>query len=691
MLSGASAGGTVLAGSAVVAALLVVAALIPRRPLAAFATSVLCGIGALLALGYLIAGAPAAALALPVGLPGAGAVLALDGLSGGFLLLVFAVSAAAAFAAIDDDPAHPHAATAAAFPPFVAGMVLTLLAGDAFTLLFGFEAMSVASFALVLTHDDDGRDGAGSRSAALLYLGMALLATACLVPALALLAPAGPLAEAVQFAAMRAHPPEGVRAAVVLALVLAGAGAKAGLAPLHVWLPSAHAAAPSHVSALMSGAMTKVALYVLIRVLFDLCGAAQPLWWGVPLLVMGGGGAVLGGLRAALEGDFKTVLACSTVEHVSLIATALGVALAARGADLTPLASLALGAALLHCWAHGTFKALLFLCAGAVQRGAGTRTLSRLGGLIHHMPVTAACAILGCASLAALPPTSGFAGEWALFQSLLGAPRIGVLGLQILVCAIAALVAVGVALAGVAGVRLIGVAFLGRPRSPRAAGAQEARVATRGAMLAMAALTGAVGLFPSTAVALLEPATRVLLRSGGLAPGVFVFAPQTGAPGYQAVPVALLLALGCGAVWLAHRSLARRSRVAGRAPLAGRAVPAWDGGFGAPPPWMPFGDPATQYGAASFSQPVRRAVGGAVMAAREAVDMPAPGDRRAAVLAVATRDPAAAWLFAPAGRLRERVSRAVDPMSFLTVRRTLGVMFAALVLFLAAVALWEQT
>ena len=153
----------------------------------------------------------------------------------------------------------------------------------------------------------------------------------------------------------------------MLALVLAGAGAKAGLVPLHAWLPLAHPAAPSHVSALMSGAMTKVALYVLARLLLDLCGPAQPLWWGLPLMALGAASAVLGALRANLEDDTKTLLACSTIENVGLIAIGLGLALAFRGADLGALAALAAGAALLHALNHGVFKTLLFLGSG---RGA---------------------------------------------------------------------------------------------------------------------------------------------------------------------------------------------------------------------------------------------------------------------------------------------------------------------------------
>ena len=388
------------------------AAILTSRRIAAFGSLGSCGLGLLLVLAYLLAGAGATTITLPLGLPGLGIpgpgipgpgiaggglidgslydgslTLALDGLSGFFLLLLMAAGAAASVAALDGP--GDYDATAPCLPVFLAAMALTLLAGDAFALMLGFELMSLASFALVLTRHED----ATVRSAALQCIGMAAVGAACLIPALALLADGA--GWDLRFAAIRALPPEGWRATLVLVLALVGAGSRAGLAPLHVWLPPAHVAAPAHVSALLSGAMTKVALYVLMRVLFDLCGPAQPVWWGVPLLVLGAGGAVLGGLRANMENDIKALLACSTVANIGLIVIGLGVALAARGADLSTLAALALGGALLHALAHGLYKSLLFIAAGAVQHGAGTRLLVRLGGLIHRMPVTTACVLVG--------------------------------------------------------------------------------------------------------------------------------------------------------------------------------------------------------------------------------------------------------------------------------------------------------
>ncbi|MBK1658111.1 proton-conducting transporter transmembrane domain-containing protein, partial [Paracraurococcus ruber] len=464
---------------------------------------------AAIALAALLAGPPAEPLTLPVGPPWAPARIGLDGLSAWFLLLLGLAAACASLFALGH-PALP-ARTLPPYPLFLAGMALTLAATDAFLLLLGFELMSLASWALVAAE----HQRAENRAAARLYLMFAVLAAACLIPAFGLLAGG---AGAITFEAMRAAPPEGWRAAAVLALGLAGAGAKAGLVPLHAWLPLAHPAAPSHVSALMSGAMTKVALYVLARLLLDLCGPAQPSWWGVPLLVVGAASALLGALRANLEEDSKTLLACSTIENVGFITLGLGLALAFRGADLAPLAALAAGAALLHALNHGLFKTLLFLAAGAVAHSAGSRRLDRLGGLVHAMPVTAACALVGAAAAASLPPLSGFASEWLLLQALLAGWRVSEIGFQVLAAAAAALAAMAAALAAAAMVRLFGLVFLGRPRSPRGAGAHEVSRLERAALLLPAGLTLAFGLVPGLLLALAAPAVRLLVPGAAPAP-----------------------------------------------------------------------------------------------------------------------------------------------------------------------------
>jgi len=634
-------------------------------------SATLCGLGALLVLAALIMG-DGGNLTLPVGLPGAAMRLALDPLSLTFLLLLFATATPACLFAVESH--GPEEARAVPFLPiFIAAMALSLLADDSFTLLFGFELMSLASWATVLyRHEEES-----SRSAALFYLGMAGFSAACLIPAFALLGGGD-----FSFAAMRAAAPEGGRAIAVLALVMLGAGSKAGLAPLHLWLPLAHPAAPSHVSALMSGAMTKIALYIIARVLFDLCGPAQPMWFGYPLLVMGAASAIIGALRANMEADLKSVLAASTIENVGFIAIGLGVALVARGADLAPLAALALAGALLHTLSHGVFKTLLFLGAGAAQHGGGSRLLQRLGGLVHGMPITTACMIAGGIGLAALPPGPGFASEWILFQAVLAAPRIGGLAVQTGMTVLVALMAMAAALAAAAAIRLLGVAFLGRPRTPRAAGAHEPGPQARWAMLGLVALSAIIGLFPGAVLHLITPALRMLTRSGvGEQFGVTLIQPRLDAPGYAPLAIAALLLLTAIGITAALRRWAASGH---------RRGPAWACGFAAPPAWLPFGDPATQYSGASFAQPIRRALGTSLLAAREAVDMPRPGEMRPGRYEATQRDPAEPWLFAPIGRWREKIVTLADAMQFLTIRQILSVMFSVLVLFLAMIA-WVES
>jgi hydrogenase-4 component B len=667
--------GLLLPGLAITMALLFLAvplALLASARLAYAVSFVVCAAAALLDGAALMASEIASStLSLPFGLAGQSTILAIDGVSALFLLLVL-LSGAAASLALRDDHGHPIA-TAPAVPAFIAAMMLTLLAGDAFALVAGFETMSLASFILVVTsHREEAVQAAGR-----LYIGMAAWSGLCLIAAIALLAPHG-----ASFAAMRASPPDAWRAGIVLALALLGPGSKAGLVPLHTWLPPAHSAAPAPVSALMSGSMTKVAIYVMIRLIFDLAGPVQPSWWGMPLIALGIASAVLGALRANMENDFKTVLACSTVENVGLVAIGLGIALAARGADLPPLAGLAMGAALLHVLAHGGFKTLLFLAAGSVQYGAGSRALARLGGLIKRMPVTAGAMLLAGASLAGLPPSAGFASEWMLFQSVLGAVRLGGLAFQVMACVLAACLALATALAAAAAVRLIGVVLLGRPRSTGAAEAHEAAPPLRLAMLAGALGVAFAGLFPGVVLGLAAPASELLVHAAmAQRAGISGVAVASEAPGYAPLFIVVLLVaalLGIGA-WLRARAVQGH-----------RAAPLWDCGFGASPPWQPYGDPAAQYGGGSFAQPLRRVLGAPILGAREQVDMPRPGDTSAATLSVSLHDPVEAHILTPIATLRGVVSGIADRLHFLPVRRVLSLMVAVLIALLLFIAVVEQ-
>jgi formate hydrogenlyase subunit 3/multisubunit Na+/H+ antiporter MnhD subunit len=349
-------------------------------------------------------------------------------------------------------------------------------------------------------------------------------------------------------------------------------------------------------------------------VIFDLAGPAQPLFWGAVLMALGLASAIMGALRAALEEDTKTLLACSTIENIGLITLAFGLALAFRAADLGALAAVAAGAALLHALNHAMFKTLLFLGAGEVLYGAASRRMDRLGGLIHAMPWTAGLVLLGAAAAAALPPLSGFASEWLLLQAVIAAWRVGDLAFQIGAAAATALAALAVALSAAAMLRFYGMVFLGRPRSPRAAGATEISGVARAALMLPAALTVVFGLTPGFLLELAAPALRLLTGAGaGLSAlgGVTVTVAEGGAGYAPLIVFVLLLLLGGGVLWFARR----------QAPGIVRG-PAWDCGFIAPPHHLPFGDPATQVSAAGMAQPLRRMLGKTLLAAREKVEMP---------------------------------------------------------------------
>ena len=631
-----------------------------------------CLVFALVGLGALAMGGVPAAV-LPLSVPSGPLLVELDGLSAWFLLLLGLAGAPACLYALAWEGRAPPRLLAA-FPLFLAGMALTLIAADGLTLLLGFEAMSLASWALVASDHAQ----AENRRAARLYLVFAALGAVCIVPALGLLAmPAGSLA----FEAIRATPPEGWRAALVLALVMAGAGAKAGLVPLHPWLPLAHPAAPTHVSALMSAAMVKVALYVVARLLLDLGGPAQPLWWGVPLVALGAASAVLGALRANLEEDGKTLLACSTIENVGLIALGLGLAACFRSADLGALAALAAGAALLHALHHALFKTLLFLGMGEVAHGAGSRHLDRLGGLVHLMPWTAAAVLVGVAAAASLPPLSGFASEWLLLQALLSAWRVGDLAFQLLMLAAAALAALAAALAAAAMVRLFGLVFLGRPRTPRALGAEDGGLLSKLALAIPAALTLIFGLIPGPMLALGQAAQATLVGEAmAERAGVLKVAIGDGAAGYWPLGLALLLAAGVAAAVFAAKRRGAAESARG---------PAWDCGFAAPPPHLPFGDPATQPSAAGLGQPLRRMLGTGLLAARETVAMPSPGDPSPARIEATRRDPAVTLLERLAA-LRDAVVSRTERLRDLSIRQSLMLPFGTLVLLLALIAWLES-
>jgi len=622
------------------------------------------------ALVYLIGGATfQPTVVLPFGLPWLGAHFRIDALSAFFLTVVDLGAAAASFFALGYGR---HEKTPERVLPFyaafLAAMNLVVLADDAFTFLVSWEFMSLTSWALVVSHHRVREN----IYAGYVYLVMASFGTLSLLLAFGLLAgPDGGYA----FAEIRAAHPSAALTAVVLILTLVGAGSKAGLVPLHVWLPLAHPAAPSHVSALMSGVMTKVAVYGFVRVVFDLLGPPA-WWWSMVVLALAGITCVMGVLYALMQHDLKRLLAYHTVENIGIIFIGLGLALAFKAHGMAWAAALALTAGLLHVFNHSIFKSLLFFGAGAVLTATGERDMEHLGGLIHRMPQTAFVFLIGCVAISALPPLNGFVSEWLTFQAILLSPQLPSWGLKFLVPAVGALLALSAALAAACFVKAFGVTFLGRARTPAVDQALETDQFSLAAMFCFAALCLIAGILPGLFIDAIAPVVKGLV--GARMP------VQTGVEWLSIVPIAesrssyngLLVFLfitlsGSLAAFAIHRLASDKLR----------RGPAWDCGY-------PNANPITQYTANSFAQPIRRVFGTIVFRAREHGDMPPPGDTRPARLIVELRDLIWDTFYAPIAAGVTYAADRLNHLQFLTIRQYLSLVFGALVMLLLVLAIW---
>ena len=606
----------------------------------------------------------------PLGLPVVGLHVEFDILAAFFGLIVNGGLAAAALYGVGLNRDHDLSPRIEPFfAAFAAAMNLVLLAGDAFSFLFFWELMSLTSWALVVSRHED----AEARRAGHVYLVMAAMGTAALLFSFGMLAGASGHYD---FAAMRSTTYAPVTSAIILGAVLLGAGSKAGIVPLHAWLPLAHPAAPSHVSALMSGVMTKVAIYAIIRVVFDLLGTPA-WWWAMPFLILGAATAVLGLLYAVLDGDLKRVLAYSTVENIGIIFVGLGLALAFKSGGYNAAAAVAMAASLLHALNHSWFKSLLFLGAGAVLHATGRRSFDHLGGLIHRMPVTAALFLVGTMSISALPPFNGFVSEWLLFQAVLAGPVLPEPVLRFMSPAVGAMLALAAALAAATFVRAFGITFLGRPRSGQAAVAHETTRPQLMAMAILALLCLYGGLFGDITVSMLQPLLQRLagapLPGTGTGPTYFSLVAFTADRSiYDAPTIAVFLLIsGTLTSMLVHWLSGRRTRRA----------PAWDCGFPDP-------SPLTQYSASSLSQPIRRVYGSSAFGVREEVDMPPPGDMRPARFTVWFTDYVWQWLYAAPAAFLVSVSARLNTIQFLSIRANLMMMFSALIILLLLAVMW---
>jgi formate hydrogenlyase subunit 3/multisubunit Na+/H+ antiporter MnhD subunit len=370
-------------------------------------------------------------------------------------------------------------------------------------------------------------------------------------------------------------------------LAVVGFGTKAGFVPLHVWLPEAHPAAPSHVSAVMSGVMIKTGIYGLVRLLVLLGPPAA--WWGWLLVGIGVTSGILGVLFALAQHDLKRLLAYHSVENIGIITLGLGLGTVGLAAGMPALAAFGFGGGLLHVLNHALFKGLLFLGAGCVLHAAGTRELDRLGGLLRRMPWTGACFLVGAAAISGLPPLNGFVSEFLIYLGAFRGALDATGAVTVIVTALATIGALALigGLAAACFTKAFGIVFLGEPRTAAAEAAHEAGPAMRWPMVGLAAACVAIGLFPAVAIRVVLPSLRLLTRE---------FAPLAAAAlaemGHSVGTIgagALLLVAGICLAALVRRRLFR-----------GRAVETtvtWDCGYARPTARM-------QYTASSFAQPL---------------------------------------------------------------------------------------
>lgn len=528
---------------------------------------------------------------LPIGLPWLDWQVRLDTLSALFLTIIGVVSFAVAlfgpgYMREYEHGDHPLVQLGMFTGLFVTGMLLVVLADDAFMFMVAWELMSLSSYFLVVFHHEQ----AANRRAGFLYLLMAHVGGLMILLGYGVLATFG---DGFAFAAMRTAELSPLWAGVAFALAFVGFGMKAGLVPLHAWLPEAHPVAPSHISALMSGVMLKVAVYGFVRVSLDLIGDVH--WgWGVTALLVGSVSALLGVLYALQQNDLKRLLAYSSIENIGVIFIGLGLAMVFLGTGHPNLGVMALVAALFHAFNHSLFKSLLFLGAGAVIQRSHEQNIERMGGLLMRLPYTGVFFLIGVMSISSLPPFNGFASEWLTFQAALQAGTLENGVLRILIPFTAAMLALTGALAVVCFVKAYGVAFLGQPRSRRARHARQVTWGMRGAQGLLALPCLLAGVFPNAVVELIVRIPVQLLGTGlasATAHGWLWLTPVSPKVASYSAPLVLV---GLLLAWFVAWQLLHP-----RGPRSIRRGAAWDCGFG------PLGS-RMQYTGTAFAQPIRR-------------------------------------------------------------------------------------
>ena len=575
---------------------------------------------------------------LPIGLPQLPFHLRLDSLSAFFLMLIGGVSAGvSAFAAgyFRKGEGTPPGLICLEYHIFLASMAMVVIADDAYAFMVVWETMAFSSFFLVMANHRIPE----IRQAGYLYMLVAHIGALGILLCFGVLqANTGDYT----FANMRAQHLSPFWGSVAFVLAVFGFGAKAGILPLHAWLPEAHPAAPSPFSALMSAVMLKIALYGILRVSFDLL-QTRIWWWGVLLMTIGLATALFGVVFSTVQVEMKRLLAYSSIENVGLMCVGFGLSLLFSVYGMKTLAALALTAAFYHMMSHAFFKSLLFCSTGAVMHATGERSLGKLGGLMRYMPWVAWPTLIAVLACAGLPPFGGFIAEWLLLQSFLFTTGLPSSFLNMLIPVVAALIALIAALSGYTMVKYFGVIFLGQPREEKLSGAHDAGPWERTGMLWLAAGCVVLGLLPNQVIALIDPVTHLLVSAD--------LAQSVAASGWFLVPVSierasyspLIFLLGVLASFAVAYLLVRKL-YHGRT----RRVPPWDCGF----PWQ---NARMQDTAEGFGQPIRQIFEPLFRMKRE---LPTSFDQQPRYR-VTVEDPLWYWLYLPVAAAVERISKLI--------------------------------
>lgn len=613
----------------------------------------------------LFAGAPADSV-LPIGLPWLHCHLRTDPLAGFFLIIIGLITSIAAvygpaYVREYENGPQPLLALTLFTGLFVTGMYLLVLTADAFSFMMAWEIMSVSSYFLVAFQHHQAKN----RKAAFIYLLMAQVGGLCIMLAYGVLASFG---DGFSFQAMAQAPLSTTWATIAFLLAFIGFGMKAGVVPLHVWLPQAHPVAPSHISALMSGVMLKVAVYGFIRFTYTLLGDIQ--WqWGVITLIIGSASALLGVLYALMQHDLKRLLAYHSVENIGIIYMGLGLSMIFASKGFTGLAALGLIAALYHCLNHAVFKSLLFFGAGAILQKSHEHDLEKMGGLIRRMPYTAVFFLIGCISISALPPFNGFVSEWLTFQAALQATALPSGILSSLIPLAAAVLALTGALAAACFVKVFGVAFLGHPRTRHVRKARLAKPSMLFSQGILAALCLVLGVLPSWMISALNRIPKQLLGQGlpeATAHGWLWLTPVAAHKASYGAPLVLL---GILMAWLLVY-LFLHPRRGNRGITIG---PAWDCGFGALTSRM-------QYTSTAFTMPIRR-IFNPIWKVEEGIEETVAGPRYRLTIGDWV------WLkiYQPMGRLLLATARRVTMIQGGNIRAYLAYSFFTLIVLLLVI------